>query len=269
MENTILKKCNNPDCIHGNELQPIENFYKNKKNQDGYDGYCKDCVKKRHRKYREDNIEIVRKMVREAYYNNKEYYIEKHKAYHDAHKEETKLKREELALWDRWSEVFKSYPEEIFRRSPENNLYIEFACKYCGGFFIPTNNQLIHRLEAIRGSSDNRFRNNFIYCSDACKSACPAFRRVGEGQLPKNNTSREVPSILRKIVLELDDWTCQLCGASKYKDRDLVLHVHHEKSYNLNPIFAADPDNCITVCNVCHNWIHHLDGCGYNDLKCK
>lgn len=39
------KLCKNEKCIHGNELQPLSNFYKNRNHRDGLMDTCKDCDK--------------------------------------------------------------------------------------------------------------------------------------------------------------------------------------------------------------------------------
>ena len=76
--------------------------------------------------------------------------------------------------------------------------------------------------------------------------------------------------MLKKIVLEKDDWECQLCGKRKDQDRNLVLHVHHINPVKINPILQNDVDNCITLCKKCHKKIHSRKGCRFVDLaNCK
>ena len=94
--------------------------------------------------------------------------------------------------------------------------------------------------------------SNF-YCSIACKKSCSTYGQILYPKGFKENSSREVNTVLRKIVLEQDNWICQLCGRSKIDEPELELHVPHEKGHSQNPIFRDDPDNCITVCKECHN----------------
>ena len=52
-------------CKECGESKIIDCFYKHKANIDGYLNQCKECVKKRVRKYRADNIDRVRKYDRD------------------------------------------------------------------------------------------------------------------------------------------------------------------------------------------------------------
>jgi 5-methylcytosine-specific restriction endonuclease McrA len=119
------------------------------------------------------------------------------------------------------------------------------------------------RLQAFAGiiTGEQRF-----YCSENCKISCPIFNQRLWPKGFKKATSREVVPLLRQLVLERDNYTCQKCGATT---ETAQLHVHHEKSYTLNKIMANDPDNCITLCKECHKKVHSQEGCKYVDLQCK
>lgn len=95
MEIKVCKKC-------GREL-PISEFYVHKQMGDGYLNFCKECVKSRVHKHREDNIERIReydrnrhnskergKKQREALKNN----IERYKKFSMQKKEWAKRNRE-------------------------------------------------------------------------------------------------------------------------------------------------------------------------------
>lgn len=56
MDKKICRKCNN-------EL-PINEFYEHKQMADGHLNYCKNCVRERIKKYKENNIEIIREFDR-------------------------------------------------------------------------------------------------------------------------------------------------------------------------------------------------------------
>lgn len=57
-------------------------------------------------------------------------------------------------------------------------------------------------------------------------------------------------AIIREKVLERDDYTCVLCGAT-----DCQLDVHHKtyKRHGNEKLF-----DLITLCENCHNEIHQL-----------
>jgi 5-methylcytosine-specific restriction endonuclease McrA len=82
----------------------------------------------------------------------------------------------------------------------------------------------------------------------------------------KHTTSREVSTYLRQMVLERDNWTCQICGKTI---EEIQLHVHHMDPVAQNPMFQNDMDSCVTLCKICHKMVHSRRGCRYVDLQCK
>jgi len=55
---------------------------------------------------------------------------------------------------------------------------------------------------------------------------------------------------LRQQVLRRDGWRCQSCGAMSN------LEVHHQQ---FRSHFGDDSEqNLITLCNACHDALHHL-----------
>lgn len=83
--------------------QPIANFSKNKCIKDGYCNWCKECTKESHRKiyiqnrdkilakhkeYRENNKEKIKKLCADWYIRNRDEVKEKHRIYHRTHREE-------------------------------------------------------------------------------------------------------------------------------------------------------------------------------------
>ena len=66
-----------------------------------------------------------------------------------------------------------------------------------------------------------------------------------------NNYGQNWPMI-RKSILERDEYRCQSCGAQTKHES---MHVHHKipfKSFN-SAILANLPDNLVTLCQTCHH----------------
>jgi 5-methylcytosine-specific restriction endonuclease McrA len=233
----------------------ISCFYKHSKL--GVQCWCKFCTKQ----YRDSRIEQKVEYDRQHYKNN----VKRKKQYRDSKTKITakyqKQHRKEGVLFRNYSDRLNIF-EEV-RRSTKNLELLEVRCSYCGKWMQPTNMQVNNRLQAFNGKTEGEAR---FYCSENCKLSCPIFNQKFWPKGFKKATSREVVPLLRQLVLERDNYTCQKCWATT---ETAQLHVHHEKSYTLNKIMANDPDNCITLCKNCHKLIHSRKGCRYMDLKCK
>jgi hypothetical protein len=64
---------------------------------------------------------------------------------------------------------------------------------------------------------------------------------------------RDDPEVLqwRKAVLKRDGCRCQRCGVTAR------LNVHHVVGWASNPALRVIPSNGVTLCEDCHNSIHH------------
>jgi len=143
---------------------------------------------------------------------------------------------------------------------------IEVKCTYCGKWFTPSSVEMDNRI----GSLKQKEVGGDFYCSKECKELCPVHYQV---LWPKNykpydsyynNRRVEVDPHLRQMVFKRDEWECQKCGETK------SLECHHIDPVSQQPMFANDMDSCITLCKECHKYIHmNMEGCGYNELKCK
>ena len=107
MKSITHKRC--PDC---GETKPISEWYKNKYNSDGYHGHCKECTRKRARKYahahndirrtwarqyREQNRDEINEYLRNWSKKNNEESKEIKKRYRESHREELRLKNIEYS----------------------------------------------------------------------------------------------------------------------------------------------------------------------------
>ena len=268
----------------------ISCFHKHKHTKDGFQCWCVACknqyhknntprIVKQRKQYRENNSEKIAKQKKQWYENNKSRLLKKaeqrrknnilqitkwKKQYHVDNApriiKKTKQHKQASALFETYFKELETF-EEIRRCSKKPEL-LEVKCAYCGKWLIPTNRQVSHRIGVFNGIERGELR---FYCSENCKQSCPIYGQTKYPKGFKKATSREVVPLLRQLVLERDNYTCQKCGATS---ETAQLHVHHEKSYTLNKIMANDPDNCMTLCKECHKEIHSQKGCRYNDLKC-
>jgi len=302
MEEIKTKVCSNPNCEHGGEPQSITNFYKNRR-------ICKDCVNKKRREdytqnrtkiinqsmqYYYANINNVKKKKHERYLNNKdeiltkskenyqenrEEKIEKQKEYYKNHKKEVASYKQKYnnssAKFDLFYEKLKAYNK--CRRDPNNPDLLQVKChrSECPEWFNPTTLQVLNRLRALNADISSRTHGESnLYCSDKCKELCPVYNQKArlKTKKPKKNYDREVQPELRAMVLERDNYTCQRegCNKSQKDNPQLILHCHHVKPINEDPICSADIDNCITLCAECHKWIHqNVPGCSNAELRCS
>ena len=140
------------------------------------------------------------------------------------------------------------------------DLKIEYRCAYCKTYFLPTRTQLSNRLAALNGNLGTMAESR-LYCSNACKNACPVFNMKGGTPNQTRHARIDQPD-LRKLVLERDGYTCQQCGSIE------SLVCHHIIPVSFDPIESADVDNCITLCESCHE-LAHTGACSRVNLKCK
>jgi len=70
----------------------------------------------------------------------------------------------------------------------------------------------------------------------------------GYGKTTRNASSDWEYS--RKVTIERDEFTCQMCGAVGGPDGDVQLHVDHETAQSAGG--SDDPENLQTLCRECH-----------------
>ena len=257
------KKLYNEQYVKNNKDNCQKLRDKNKKNKKAYD-----------KQYRLDNKEKIK--IKDALYykNNKAVLAEKHRQYHINNKDKVKqyykenkgrftLMRKKASLSD--AEYIKYHDKLTVDESPrkaEDGIYLEVKCRYCGKYFIPTNREVSHRINALNNTGGSKS----LYCSKGCKQACPIYNQQVNIKGFKKATSREVQPQLRQMVLARDNWKCQICN--KTSD-EVQLHCHHILPINESPIESADISNCVTLCKTCHKEVHRLPGCNYYELRCS
>lgn len=75
----------------------------------------------------------------------------------------------------------------------------------------------------------------------------------------------QIPAQIRRLVLDRDDHTCQLCGARGTQGGgEHELHLHHRVS----PVDGGShsPNNLVTLCSACHHH-HHSTRATREDVR--
>jgi hypothetical protein len=85
-----FKICSNPQCAHGNALQPLSNFHKDSSSDDGHNTMCKTCILARQKLYNANNSEKRKAKCKKWYENNTEYAKEQSQKWRDEHPEQAK-----------------------------------------------------------------------------------------------------------------------------------------------------------------------------------
>jgi len=130
-----------------------------------------------------------------------------------------------------------------------------------GGWFTPTSLEINNRIGALEKRNDG----NYFYCSQECKTTCPAYNLRSD---PERDTqlpyTQEQYETFRTNVLTRDNYICQFCG-------EPATHVHHERPVKLEPFHAVDPDYGWSCCEKCHYEKGHAKGtaCSTGNLAAK
>jgi formylmethanofuran dehydrogenase subunit E len=114
--------------------------------------------------------------VKEYNKNNKDHIKEYNKEYIKNNKEQIKEQKKE---WYKNNAKYETYKDKLTidedSRLSEDGISIEVKCRYCGKYFIPTNQQVRNRIQALSGTSAGE---HSLYCSDGCKQECPIYNQT-------------------------------------------------------------------------------------------
>lgn len=275
-------------CTRCNTYKLVEYFDKTRRSSDGYNCWCKDCKRAykgatKRKEYIIDNF--GRQCIRCGEYklwnnfgkdNNRP---NGHKSWcikcHNEHAAEYRKTNHKEVL-NRINEhrvkgaTFKTYAHQLTvdeecREGVRGELLVKCANHKCNKYFNPTNGQVQIRLNVLLGRASGEGK---LYCSEECKTSCPVYnnrinsRKDPTSLQPIQPLAREFSREFRKMILERDANTCQLCGESNIKK----LIAHHITPYKISPMEALDIDNGITLCKECHTKVHSLPGCTLQEL---
>jgi hypothetical protein len=76
----------------------------------------------------------------------------------------------------------------------------------------------------------------------------------GSSPLRQTMYARSFWKELAKAVYERDGYKCVRCGHKHARGRK--LHAHHVRPWSGNPDARFSLSNIITLCEVCHTWVH-------------
>lgn len=110
--------------------KPIEDFYVHKEMSDGHLSFCKDCVRDRVHKYRQENLERIRKYDRNRP-NAKE---RRKKGYTTIQSDKERYKKllEQIKKWNKENR-YKKYAHNKVKKAINKGLLIKSdICQICG-----------------------------------------------------------------------------------------------------------------------------------------
>lgn len=64
----------------------------------------------------------------------------------------------------------------------------------------------------------------------------------------------------KRACLKRDNGTCQRCGKTEDADNGIYMCAHHKASGSLFKDIRTDPRNGITLCRLCHDFVHAKNG---------
>lgn len=115
------KKCKKCD-----QVKPLDAFYKNKNNKDGYAGSCAECMKAKSAKYRRENPDKVKASYSRWVEENKESRKEYCKRYHSENRDELNAKKREA----RESDPEKTKADKNKYRQENRDVYNAYQREY-------------------------------------------------------------------------------------------------------------------------------------------
>lgn len=165
----------------------------------------------------------------------------------------------QLPLYETYSERLKIY-QPIYKIKQGTFDLLGVECKYCSKIFIPTTQNVKHRINSI---NTGIYQNNF-YCSDACKNSCKVYRFNSNSIDPesilyiekseKQQARACQTDHLKQLQLDECGYNyCEKCG--KEVETIELHHTLEVAKYGLEAISSASH---ILLCDYCHKELTKL-----------
>ena len=221
----------------------------------------RDAILEYQKQYYEENRDARKEYDKQYYEDKRDVKLEKQKQYYEENRDVVLEQKKQYSISPANYGTFKNQltPLEFPRESKEG--YLEVKCATCRKYFIPTNIQVQCRIQALNGNITGEHR---LYCSDACKESCSVF---GQRKYPKGfkkPSNREYSTEFRNMILERDNYTCQVCN-NKFDKKH--LQAHHITPIICSPMEQVDIKNGICICKECHINLHLTqEGITYAEL---
>ena len=136
--------------------------------------------------------------------------------------------------------------KKIYNANTKNIEHIKLKAAL---YYIKNKEKIITRVSIwSKENKEQKYLNNANYYK----------RLVEKDQEKKKYFKRReyITRIIRPIILNRDDYSCQLC---KQKLNKTALVIHHIVPKIIKPALIEDYNNLITLCKPCHLIAH--DGC--------
>ena len=231
----------------------------------------KERITKRVKSYVKKNRHKVSERCKQRYENNKERIVEQRKQHYEDNKELIDVRRKQYRYSNAKYELF--YKKLTVDESPllhADGISLEVLCKYCGKYFIPCSSDTNKRIGALNGNVGG---DQYLYCSENCKQACPVYRqklypkgfKQKNGEITENSghEGNEIwkQEVIKRNIEEHGQLQCEICGNTNENE----LSTHHEKPRKTHPEMSLDPDNGWVLCsfgkgNNCHLKYGHPKG---------
>lgn len=203
----------------------FDSFYEKSGSKDGYHSYCKDCHKSYRQKRHETKKGIDALRARQYYLDNKEALDKKSKDYYEQNREQ---------VLQRCSQYYQENKVRVCQRTKKYYIANRSKCLDRSKFYQVANQDKIKSYMRVYNAL--HWRNNrdvFVL-------------KFGMDKWDLYKWSSQVK--------ERDGFRCSICGSEK------KLHAHHILSKSKHPELILVLNNGVTLCSICHNEEHRLNG---------
>ena len=226
-------------CVRCGVKQDISEFNKNKNKEDGHGGVCKKCTHIYYESNKEEINAKARKWQLERPERKKKY------SYRLPPEEKARRLAERRAL--------RALTPKPPRSVPDRHAY-----------YLANKERILAKSAAWREAhkppadplkvEQRRLHSLEVQKATQLRKALKRLRKLQANPLlkAKYGIRKYVSWVLKPLVLQRDNYSCQMCGAQVRKD----LVVHHILPASYAPERIEDFENLITLCKECHQKVH-------------